>query len=122
MPPHGCSATFTGTLVFVVVPSPSWPRLLLPQQYTRPPRVTPQPWYPPVLSRPNMSPPATATGTKLLLPVEPPPSCPYSLSPQQYAAPLVVRPQVLIALLALSAENVSPPSTATGTLLMYQPL
>src|SRR5258706_14544450 len=39
------------------------------------------------------------------------------LSPQQYAAPPVVTPQLWLAV-ALTAAKVSPPDTATGVLLL----
>src|ERR1035437_7055403 len=44
------------------------------------------------------------------------PAWPLVLSPQQYAAPPAVRPQVL-EYPALGPLNVTPPATATGTLL-----
>src|SRR3989442_418706 len=44
------AATATGVALFVVVPLPSWPRPLFPQQYTAPPVVTPQVWSPPPLT------------------------------------------------------------------------
>jgi hypothetical protein len=59
--------------------------------------------------------PRTLTGT-LLLTVVRAPSSPLELLPQQYATPFVVRPQVCRPE-ALSAEKVSPPATATGTVL-----
>ena len=59
-----------------------------------------------------MSPPDTATGTPLFVVVLFP-SSPWALYPQQYAAPLVVTPQVSESLV-LTAVNVSPPETATG--------
>jgi hypothetical protein len=69
----------------------------------------------------KVNPPRTATGT-LLDVVEPSPSSPSVLPPQQYAAPPVVSPQVWIGPVA-TAENVSPPLTATGTVLdVVEPL
>ena len=62
-----------------------------------------------------MSPPETATGVALLV-VVPFPSSPAPLNPQQYAAPLVVTPQVC-SYPALTAANVSPPDTATAASL-----
>jgi hypothetical protein len=53
-----------------------------------------------------VSPPATAVGVKLLV-VEPSPSWPLAFEPQQYAAPLVVRPQVK-SKPALTAANTRP--------------
>ena len=56
--------------------------------------------------------PATFTGTRLLV-VEPSPSCPRALSPQQYATPPVVTPHVC-SCPAVRLANVSPPLTAVG--------
>jgi hypothetical protein len=83
---------------------------------------------PEALSAEKVSPPATATETVLEV-VEPVPSWPKTLLPQQYAAPAVVTPHVcsLVKRVALpmcwprgatpraSVEKVSPPATATGT-------
>jgi len=45
-----------------------------------------------------------------------PPICPDALSPQQYAIPAAVTPQVWSAgPLVLMAVKVTPPETATGT-------
>jgi hypothetical protein len=57
----------------VVVLSPSWPLAFSPQQYAAPAVVRPQVWAPPGLIAPKAIPPATATGTELLV-VEPLPS------------------------------------------------
>ena len=50
LPHHGWPVTLTGTVLFVVVPLPSWPELLDPQQGAMPPVVTPQLWPLPVLT------------------------------------------------------------------------
>src|SRR5256885_6499875 len=74
---YGCPATFTGTLLSVVVPSPSSPAKLSPQQYARPASVTPQVWWKPALRLANVRPPLTGTGSELelveSLPSGPPP-------------------------------------------------
>src|SRR5256885_9523864 len=74
---YGCPATFTGTLLSVVVPSPSSPVKLSPQQYARPASVTPQVWWEPALRFANVRPPLTGTGSELelveSLPSGPPP-------------------------------------------------
>jgi hypothetical protein len=73
--------------------------------------VRPQECCPPALSPAKVSPPDTGTGIELLF-VVPLPSWPHLLNPQQYAAPLVVSPQVLwVALIALKLR---PPDTGTG--------
>ena len=77
----------------MVVPSPSWPLPLEPQQYAAPVGVRPQVCPPPALSAVNVRPPATGVGSRRWV-VVPSPSCPLALKPQQYAAPVVVRPQV----------------------------
>src|SRR5438874_1040940 len=84
-------ATATGTRLELLVPSPRGPD---PQQYAAPPVVRPHvvPDRPPVRAT-NVSPPLTGVGTAPEL-VDPLPSCPLSPVPQQYAAPVVVRPQV----------------------------
>src|SRR2546430_1947290 len=106
---YGCPTTFTGTLLSVVVPLPSSPDPLLPQQYRMPATVMPQACPAPALSAEKVSPPGTATGSE-----------PKS-TPQQYAVPPVVRPHVCHGP-ALSAENVSPPTTPTGLVLQDAPL
>src|SRR5689334_22853788 len=91
-----------------------------------PATVRPQECRLPALRLPNTSPPATAAGLALHPPTgnceghwsgavaTPAPSWPSSFNPQQYAAPLVVMPQVCRPP-AVIAEKVSPPLTATGT-------
>src|SRR2546422_309741 len=79
--------------------------------------VTPQAPRPLELTDANVSPPDTATGVRLLV-VVPVPSWPKALSPQQYATPFGVTPQVEYFSPALTAANVSPPDTATGVALL----
>jgi hypothetical protein len=109
---YGGPATLTGTAVFIVVPLPSWPELLSPQQYAVSPVVTPQLWLVPALTVAKMKPPKTATGTALFI-VVPLPSWPELLSPQQYAVPPVVTPQLWLPP-ALTGKNSSPPATVAG--------
>jgi hypothetical protein len=85
-------ATSTGVDRFVVVPSPSWPNPLSPQQYAAPLATRPQVWVPFTLIAANVTIPETATGVDLFV-VVPSPSWPNELSPQQYTAPADVRPQ-----------------------------
>src|SRR6266550_3316636 len=85
--------TATGVRLLIVVPFPSSPEPLSPQQYAAPLGVTPQVSQRTPLTAANVSPPDTATGAGLLV-VVPFPSSPEPLSPQQYAAPLGVTPQV----------------------------
>src|SRR3990172_1239674 len=67
----------------------------------------------PALTAENASSPLAPTGIEVSGP-QPLPSWPKLLYPQQYAAPLVMRPQVCCPTPALSAENACPPVTATG--------
>src|SRR5207249_8518781 len=85
--------TATGVALLVVVPFPSSPLPLYPQQYAVPLVVTPQALMKPALTAANVSPPETATGVQPLVVVAFP-RTPEPLSPQQYAAPLGVTPQV----------------------------
>src|SRR5438876_12385614 len=82
--------TRTGAVRFAVVPSPSWPLALKPQQYTPPSPVVPQVCRSPALTDVNTSgdapDPTTCTGV-LLLVIVPSPSSPRLLLPQQYDAP-----------------------------------
>src|SRR5690348_7596811 len=74
----------------------------------------PQVWYRPAASTWNVSPPLTGPGVSGIPKKRfPSPSCPYESSPQQYATPGAVRPQVW-APPAESDWNVSPPLTGTG--------
>src|SRR6185312_14891756 len=65
----------------------------------------------------NVRPPFTCRGT-LSRAVEPIPSLPLALSPQQYAAPRSVTAQVCT-LPALIVANVKPPLTTRGTLSFF---
>src|SRR5207249_4229317 len=110
--------TPSGVVLPVVVPSPSWPLLLSPQQYAAPTVVMPQVFRNPALTAAKVSPPETAAGVELLV-VVPLPSWPWLFSPQQYAAAALVTPQVwpnaVSYRLALSVWKTSPPETGTGT-------
>ena len=68
--------TITGVVLAVVVPLPSSPRGLLPQQYAPPLVVTPQALKYPAITEAKLSPPDTTTGVVLELPVPPFPSWP----------------------------------------------
>src|SRR5256885_8594833 len=85
--------TCTGVALDVVVPLPSWPYRLSPQQYAAPVGVTPHVSWVPALRELKVRPPPTATGWGSLT-VLPSPSSPHVLVPQQYAAPLLVSAQV----------------------------
>jgi hypothetical protein len=61
----------------------------------------------------KFNPPETATGVALLV-VEPSPSSPCALEPQQSAAPAVVSPQVCNDGPAARTLNLEPAETATG--------
>ena len=78
---------------------PSWPELLRPQQYARPPKspsgvmVSPQVCWSPAARAKNRC--GVATGVaRALLTVSPVPSCPKSLDPQQWAVPSIVSAQL----------------------------
>src|SRR5438094_10525809 len=106
-------ATSTGTALLVVVPLPSSPTVLKPQQYAAPPVVSPHVKPLPVLTTAKLSPPETSTGVPLPV-VEPSPSWPQVLSPQQYAAPPVLTPHVWSPVPALTVPKARPPPTANG--------
>src|SRR5688572_21777495 len=76
------------------VPVPSWRQSLLPQQNPRLSVDTPQLWSAPADTARNVIPPLTATGVKLAGMLDPSPSPPQPLYPQQYAFPAAVMPQV----------------------------
>ena len=77
----------------VVVPSPSWPKLLLPQQ-TTPVAVTAQVWLLPAeIAATPLPSPLTGVGVERSV-VVPSPSWPPEFSPQQTAAPAVVTAHV----------------------------
>src|SRR5438309_10304634 len=97
---------------------PSWPYPLAPQQYAAPVVVRPHVCKPPPTAIPprataeNVRPPVTATGTELEV-VEPSPNWPSELSPQQYAAPVVVSPPAC-PLPALDAAHARAPVPVGG--------
>src|SRR5438552_11508030 len=70
-------------------------------------------YVPPAMARSGPVANATAVGTSRFV-VVPSPSSPDPLKPQQYAAPLVVTPQVCAAP-ALTPANERPPATGVGT-------
>jgi len=75
--------TETGALRLVVEPSPSWPESLPPQQYPEPAVETAQTCTADEMEL-KLMPPVTGTGTILMLSaVDPVPSSPARLSPQQ---------------------------------------
>ena len=88
---------------------PRSPSVFEPQQYTLPSDVSPHAlfWFDDSFT--NVRPPATATGPECgeLSAGMPAPSCPNELLPQQYAAPVVLRPHVRNPE-ALTDENVIP--------------
>src|SRR6266550_8145867 len=94
MPP----VTATGRVAPLLVPSPSSPCPLSPQQKAALNVVMAQLWFVPALTDEKRCPPATAAGVERLLKLESP--TPW---PQQYAKPATVTPQVR----ALPAENVA---------------
>jgi hypothetical protein len=58
--------TFTGILLSVYVPFPSWPSLFIPQHLTAPPLVTAQVWaYPAAMALTPLLNPLTFTGVLL---------------------------------------------------------
>src|SRR5207249_1684907 len=80
--PH-CT-TRTGVNRSVVVPSPSWPSTLRPQQKAVPAAVTPQVWTAPAVTAAQPPPARASTRTGLdRLVVAPSPSWPKPLRPQQ---------------------------------------
>src|SRR5439155_24887914 len=78
--------TITGVVLGVVVPLPSSPLGLLPQQYAPPVVVTPQALKYPAMTEAKLSPPDTATGVVLALSMPPSPRRPQKFQPQQSAA------------------------------------
>src|SRR6185503_20602181 len=108
-------ATGAGALRSVVVLSPRFPKPLNPQQYAALseaiPHVCPEPAESIVKDRP----PATGRGVALICgELDPVPSSPERLVPQQYAAPPDAIPQVWSYPIVIEAKC-SPPVTATGT-------
>src|SRR5436190_1068032 len=89
----GPSSTATGARWSSRRPLPSCPHAPYPQQAALLSVRTPHVNAPPLTSRMNLSPPATAVGATRVV-VELSPNCPLRLNPQQYAAPSASRPQV----------------------------
>lgn len=86
--------TSAGLDLFVVVPSPSWPVLLLPQHLTAPVFVTAHVRaYPNATLTTPVDNPTTSTGVSRLV-VVPSPSCPRLLDPQHLTPPAVVSAHV----------------------------
>jgi hypothetical protein len=78
--------TATGTVEFVVVPSPSFPLAFAPQQYASSFVVAPHVWLNPAFTELNVSPPNTRVGTRVgtvFSVVVPSPSWPREFPPQQ---------------------------------------
>ena len=106
--------TGTGVVWSSTEPLPSRSFSPHPQQYATPEVARPQVWLPPALMEAKVKPPLTGTGVLGSGLVEPLPSWPTPLPPQQYAAPTVVIPQVWIKPVLMEA-NVNPPLTGTGS-------
>ena len=109
--------TSTGVLLFVVVPSPSWPKEPSPQHLAPPEVVTAQVWLPPAVidATPDVR-PETSTGM-LLSVVLPSPSWPPQLPPQHLAPPEDVKAQVWLSPAVIDATPDVRPETSTGVLL-----
>src|SRR5579862_1067624 len=107
--------TRLGTALSVVVPFPSCPKALKPQQYALPLVVSPQALSSPLaLSASNASPPDTATGVVAGV-VVPFPNSPSALFPQQYATPLDAIAHVLVPTLRVDKFELCIVSTARVT-------
>ena len=102
-----CGIAVTGVLLEVVVPSPSCPRLLSPQQLTEPSRPTAQVWPTPAETATAAVRPTTLTGA-LAKSIVPSPSWPWLLLPQQVTEPPTSRAQMW-----LLPDMDSPPSEPT---------
>src|SRR5205814_1156441 len=96
-----------GTERSSVVPSPSWPKLLFPQQSATPSERRAQVWAAPAASASTSARIFTATGVSDV-DAEPSPSWPELLLPQQTAVPSPRRAQVWLAPAAISAAPSSP--------------
>lgn len=101
------------------LPSPSWPRSLVPQHHPVLSSLTPHVNSPPELITVQLLPPTTGTGTASNIVALPVPSCPELLGPKQIAILSVVMPHVLPAnvpeKLTLTIAQAKPPGTSTGT-------
>src|ERR1022692_933916 len=101
------SFAFTGLARFVVVPSPSSPCALYPQQKTAPAAVRAQTWVPPPGTEIATTPlRPVETGAGLVIDVRPFPNSPSAPAPQHHTAPPLVRAHVKLA----------PAATATAPL------
>ncbi len=98
----------------VVVPSPSWPKPLLPQHSVPPDVITAQVWASPPSSEATPPPTAEATTGTVWLVVEPSPSWPLAFAPQHTTMPLVFSAQVWYAPAAMADTPLARPETATG--------
>ena len=91
--PRPGKSTSTGLAEVVVVPLPSWPESLAPQQNTRPSFKRAQLCCAPAVISTAPASPETAAG-RARSTVLPSPSCPASLAPQQATVPSLFRAQV----------------------------
>jgi len=90
-PGHG-ARTATGVVLPSLVPSPSWPSKLLPQQSVAPPLIRAQVSFPPAATAVAPLTPETETGVDPPV-VVPLPSSPSSLAPQHSTVPPLKRAQ-----------------------------
>src|SRR5450759_2176754 len=112
--------TWTGMLLLVVVPLPSWPELFKPQARTWPVEVSARLWSPPPAMAVTVVPEGRLTATGVLLSVVMPlPSWPEALKPQASTWPLEVSAR-LWRLPPAMAVTVVPEGrlTTTGVLLL----
>src|SRR5687767_5739261 len=113
MPDRVRPDTTTGVLLLVVVPTPSWPDSLWPQQRTLPLVYRPQVWLPPTLTDAHV----LAVPTRGTLPCgsrSPTPVWPYGLRPQQYRRLAALMPHALWSP-ASTALYAPSPLSAVGT-------
>jgi hypothetical protein len=103
----------TGVVELVVLPLPSWPFVLSPQQLTAPVVETPQEWARPAEMSTSVARPLTGTGLGVLAPLLP--SCPLEFRPQHFAVPSVIAAQVWNAPAAIVVgRGEVRPTTVTG--------
>jgi hypothetical protein len=105
--------TGPGTLRCDVVPSPSCPVMLLPQQWTAPP-ASAHVCVSPSASAVTPVKPSTTTGV-LLLTSEPSPSWPASFEPQHETSPPTIAHEYSVPVATAVAPVI--PATCTGTVL-----
>ena len=105
--------TRAGSSRVVVLPSPSWPAKLLPQQVTPPPARTTQEWSAPAPTAVAPETAATSTG-RAGVAVVASPSCPLPFHPQHFTAPAVVVAQVWCRYEASATTPEASPGTETG--------